>query len=132
MPNILAVQWGVGQVFLTMLWFSLFLIWVWLVISVLVDVLRSHDLGGWGKALWILLVIVLPYLGVLVYLIARGSRMQPIMVRFGLPAPDNTAQIQAAVLTHEQVEALAALAERRDQGLITAAEYVSQRAAILG
>jgi len=132
MPTILAVQWGVGQVFLTMLWLSLFVIWVWLVLSVLVDVLRSHDLGGWGKALWVLFVIVLPYLGVFVYLIARGSRMRPIMVRFGLPAPDDTAQIQAAVLTHEQVVALADVAQRRDQGLITAAEYVAQRAEILG
>jgi hypothetical protein len=132
MPMIVAAEWGGGQVFLSMLWLSLFVIWVWLVISVFVDVFRSPDLGGWAKALWVLFVIAAPYLGVLVYLIARGSQMQPIIVRFGLPTADNSASLLPPVLTHEQVEALALVAERRDQGLITAAEYVAQRQEILG
>ena len=64
--------WQVGEVFWSMLWFTLFFIWIWLLISVFADIFRSDDLGGWGKALWSLFVIVLPYLGVFVYLIARG------------------------------------------------------------
>jgi hypothetical protein len=67
--------WQVGEVFWSMLWFTLFFIWIWLLISVFADIFRSDDLGGWGKALWSLFVIVLPYLGVFVYLIARGHSM---------------------------------------------------------
>ena len=58
-----------------MLWFTLFFIWIWLLIVVFADIFRSHDLGGFAKFLWVVFVIVLPYLGVFVYLIARGHKM---------------------------------------------------------
>ena len=69
-------EFGTGQVFWSMLWFFLFFIWIWLLIVVFGDIFRSHDLSGWGKALWTIFVIFLPYLGVFVYLIARGHKMQ--------------------------------------------------------
>lgn len=68
-------EFGTGQVFLSMLYFFLFVIWIWLLVAVLSDVFRSPDLPGWGKALWSFLVIVLPLLGVLAYLIARGGAL---------------------------------------------------------
>ena len=71
----LAAEWGTGQVFLSMLYFFLFFIWIWLLIVVFADIFRSHDLSGWAKAAWTIFVIVLPYLGVFVYLIARGHKM---------------------------------------------------------
>jgi putative oligomerization/nucleic acid binding protein/phospholipase D-like protein len=65
--------------FLDVLWsivvFFAFVIWVWLLITVFVDVFRRHDLSGWGKAGWTVLLIVLPYLGVFIYLIAHGKEM---------------------------------------------------------
>ena len=65
--------------FLSVLWsmvvFFGFVIWIWLLIAVFADVFRRHDLSGWGKAGWTILVIVLPYLGVFIYLIAHGSEM---------------------------------------------------------
>src|SRR4249919_1025575 len=70
-----AGSFGTGQVFWSMLWFFLFFIWIWLLIVVFGDIFRSDDLGGWGKALWTIFVIVVPYLGVFVYLIARGRKM---------------------------------------------------------
>jgi hypothetical protein len=66
---------GTGQVFWSMLWFFLFFIWIWMLIAVFSDIFRSPDLSGWGKALWSIFIIVVPYLGVFVYLIARGHRM---------------------------------------------------------
>src|SRR5213083_1244051 len=66
---------GTGQVFLSMMYFFLFFIWIWLLIVVFGDIFRSHDLGGFAKALWVIFVIVVPYLGVFVYLIARGHKM---------------------------------------------------------
>ena len=63
------------DVFLTMLYFFLFIIWIWLLIMVFMDIFRSHDMGGVAKALWVIFIIILPFLGVLVYLIARGGKM---------------------------------------------------------
>ena len=72
----LGAEFGTGQVFWSMLWFFMFFIWIWLLIIVFGDIFRSPDLSGWGKALWTIFIIVLPYLGVFVYLIARGHKMQ--------------------------------------------------------
>ena len=71
----LAEDFGSGQVLWSMFYFFLFFIWIYLLIIVFSDIFRSDDLGGWAKALWVIFVIVLPYLGVFVYLIARGNKM---------------------------------------------------------
>jgi hypothetical protein len=68
-------EFGTGQVFWSMLWFFLFVIWIWLLIAIFSDIFRSPDLSGWGKAIWSIFVIFLPYLGVFAYLIARGGKM---------------------------------------------------------
>jgi len=60
---------------LTMLWFVIFVFWIMLVFQIIVDVFRSHDLSGGLKALWMIFIIFLPFLGVFVYLIARGGKM---------------------------------------------------------
>src|SRR5436190_10352927 len=70
-----ANEFGTGQVFWSMLWFVMFFIWLWLLIVVFGDIFRSHDLSGGGKAVWTIFVIVFPYLGVFVYLLARGHKM---------------------------------------------------------
>jgi len=130
MGTVPAMEWHVGEVFLSLVWFALFVIWVWLLIAVGVDVFASHDLSGLAKAAWILFLIVAPYLGVFVYLIARGNRMTPLHVRWGVPT--RAAPVAPrAVLTREQVEALDRLNADRDHQLIGAAEYRERRAAIL-
>ncbi|MFE0131778.1 SHOCT domain-containing protein [Streptomyces sp. NPDC059037] len=63
------------DVFLTMLWFFLWIMWLFLLFKVVADIFRDHELNGWWKALWLIFCIVLPYLGVLVYIIARGKGM---------------------------------------------------------
>jgi hypothetical protein len=63
------------DLFLLVLWFSLLISWFWLVITVFADIFRSHDLGGAGKALWIVFVVFFPFLGVVGYVIARGGQM---------------------------------------------------------
>ena len=73
---LLAYDYPLGGVLLSMLYFFLFFIWIWILITVFMDIFRSHDLGGWAKALWSIFVIIVPYLGVFVYLIARGGKMQ--------------------------------------------------------
>src|SRR3954449_1288620 len=72
---ILASEFGTGQVFWSFLWLFLWIIWIWMLVVVFTDIFRSQDLSGWAKALWTIFVLLLPYLGVLVYLIARGHKM---------------------------------------------------------
>ena len=90
----LLAEFGTGQVFWSMLWFFLFFIWIWLLIMVFSDVFRDHSLSGGVKALWIIFIILLPYLGVLVYLIARGKSMQERALK---QAADNEAQFRGYV-----------------------------------
>ena len=73
---VLAADWQVGEVFWAFIWFTLLFIWIWLAIMVFSDIFRSHDMGGWHKAAWVLGIIVFPYIGILVYLIVRGGKMQ--------------------------------------------------------
>ncbi len=71
----LAYEWGSGQVLWSMVWFALLLIWIYLLITIFADIFRSQDLSGGAKVAWILFVLIAPYLGVFVYLIARGNTM---------------------------------------------------------
>lgn len=64
------------DVFLSMLWFFLWILWIWLVVWILMDIFRSDDMGGWAKAGWTIMIVFLPLLGVLIYVIARGGKMQ--------------------------------------------------------
>jgi hypothetical protein len=64
------------DVFWTMIIFFCWVCWIWIVITVFIDLFRRHDIGGWGKAGWVVFVIVLPFLGVLVYLIAQHDGMR--------------------------------------------------------
>src|SRR5687768_18520343 len=66
---------SLGDILISMFWFTLLLVWIWLFITIVMDIFRDTDLSGWGKAAWVLFLIVIPWLGALVYLIARGRSM---------------------------------------------------------
>src|SRR5271169_3950497 len=68
-------------VFWTIFIFFLWVIWFWILITIIIDLFRSHDLSGWAKALWFIFILLLPLIGVLVYLIARGGKMHEHAVR---------------------------------------------------
>ncbi|MDH3704583.1 MAG: PLD nuclease N-terminal domain-containing protein [Acidimicrobiia bacterium] len=72
----LIAQFGTGQVLWSIFWFFLFFIWIMLLFHVFADIFRSPDLGGLAKTAWVIAVIVLPFLGVFIYVIARGDKMQ--------------------------------------------------------
>jgi len=75
----LGAEFSTSDVFWSMLAFFLFVIWIWLVVTLLSDAIRSPDLTGWGKAAWSLCIIVLPFLGTLAYLVVRGDTMSDRM-----------------------------------------------------
>ena len=130
----LAYDYPLLGIFWTMLWFFLFFIWIYLLILVFTDIFRSHDLSGWGKALWTIFVIVLPYLGVFVYLIARGHKMQE-------HANQAAQQQDAAVRQYVQSVAssdgggsaaeITKLADLRDKGVISEEDFQKGKAKIL-
>lgn len=72
---LLAADYPFLDVFWTIVIFFAWVIWIWTAITVLMDVFRRHDIGGWGKAAWTVFIIVVPFLGVLVYLIAQHEGM---------------------------------------------------------
>jgi Short C-terminal domain/Phospholipase_D-nuclease N-terminal len=130
---VIFAEFGTGQVFWSMLYFFLFFIWIWLLILVFGDIFRSRDLGGLAKALWVIFVIVVPYLGVFVYLIARGHKMSEHAME-AAKAQDaaQRAYIQSAAgAAPSTAEELARLADLKAQGVLSDAEYAQAKAKAL-
>jgi ABC-type transport system involved in cytochrome bd biosynthesis fused ATPase/permease subunit len=121
---VLAAEWGTGQVFWTLLWFFLWIIWFWLLIMVFTDIFRSRDLSGVAKALWSVFVILVPYLGVFIYLIVRGHRMGEHAAQDARERDAAFRQyVQDAANTSSPADELAKLAKLREDGTINDDEY---------
>lgn len=120
------------DLFWTMLWFFLFIAWISLLISILVDIFRS-DMGGFGKALWVVFVIILPFLGVLIYLIAHGGDMQKRAVDQAVTQQRaQQAYIQdAAGSGGSSADELEKLAGLHQKGVLTDGEFASQKSRVL-
>jgi Phospholipase_D-nuclease N-terminal/Short C-terminal domain len=128
----LLAEFGGGQVLWSMLWFFLFVIWIYLLIVVFTDIFRSDDLGGWSKALWVIFVVVLPYLGVFVYLIARGHKMQEHVVSDAKAQDAATRQYIQSVAASSPADEISRLADLKATGAITEAEFQAGKAKALG
>ena len=120
------------DLFWTMLVLFLWIAWFWLVITIFFDIFRSHDLGGWGKALWAIFIVILPFLGVLVYLIARGGSMQQRAIDAAAAQEKATREYIRDVSTEASpAEEITKLAALRDQGVLTDEEFQQQKAKLL-
>jgi hypothetical protein len=130
----LAYDYPLGGIFLSMLYFFLFFIWIWLLFVVFSDIFRSQDMSGWVKALRVIFVIVVPFLGVFVYLIARGGKMQQRSVRDAADqksAFDQYVRETAGTAGASTADQISELAGLKDKGIITEAEFESQKAKVL-
>jgi hypothetical protein len=120
------------DLFWAMLWFYLFFLWIWLLISLFADIFRSDDLSGWGKALWTIFIILLPFLGVLIYLIARGGSMQErTMAEMAAREKATRQYIQEVSSAPSTADELAKLAGLHQQGVLTDEEFARQKASLL-
>ena len=119
--------------FWTILEIFLWVLWIWVLIYVFIDIFRSHDLSGWARALWFLFVLFIPLIGVLVYLIARGGSMQERAQQQAQQADrDARAYIkEAAGPPATPADQLTKLADLRERGVITADEFEREKAKIL-
>jgi len=124
---LLNVFWTIFEVFLWVIWF-------WILITVFIDIFRSADLSGWGKALWFLFVLLIPLIGVLVYLIARGGSMHDRAAQ-QVQQEDAEArryiQQAAAESPASTADQLAKLADLRDRRVISDAEFDREKAKVL-
>ena len=133
MPLAASSSYPVLDVFWTMFQIFAFVIWFWLLFTVLMDVFRSSDLSGWGKAGWTIFVLVLPLIGILIYLIVRGRSMHQ-------RAAQQAAQQEEALRSYVQEAAgsspssadqLAKLADLRQRGVITSDEFEQEKSKVL-
>ena len=97
-----------GQALLTVLEFMLLILWIWLAITVITDLFRSHDLNGWKKAFWLVLIVLLPLFGVLIYVIARGDEMKAH---------------QLSDQRQQEIASIAELEDLKDRGILTDEEF---------
>jgi hypothetical protein len=124
-------QYPILDFFWTMLMFFLFIVWIWILITVFMDIFRSPDLNGGMKALWFIFVLVLPFLGVLVYLIARGQKMQEHRIN---DAQQSQAQMDAYIREtagSSTADELAKLADLKAKGVISDADFAAAKAKLL-
>jgi hypothetical protein len=131
--NVTAYDYPILGLFWTMLWLFLWIAWIVLLFRVFADIFRSKDLGGWGKALWSIFVILVPFLGVFLYIIVRGRAMTDRDIE---QAKAQEAAFQAYVKDAAgtgggTAEELAKLADLKERGIITDAEFAQQKAKLL-
>ncbi len=118
--------------FWTILEIFLWVLWIWILIYVFIDIFRSHDLSGWAKALWFLFVLFIPLIGVLVYLIARGGEMHERAVRQAEQQDrEFRSYVKDAAGSQTTADQLTKLADLRDRGVITAEEFEREKAKVL-
>jgi hypothetical protein len=123
---------GLWDVFLSMFWFMLLFAWIALLIHIFSDLFRDRSLGGGAKALWTLLLVFLPWLGVLIYLIARGNSMNE-RTREAAQAQEESmrAYVRDAAGTPSAADELKKLGDLRASGVITPEDYEAAKAKVL-
>jgi ABC-type multidrug transport system fused ATPase/permease subunit len=130
--TMLASTYPILDIFLTMLEVFLFIIWIYLIFVVFLDIFRSHDMGGLAKALWVIGLIIFPFLGVFIYLIARGGKMHERAAQAAQAQQQAfNAYVQDAAGSNT-ADQLATLADLKEKGALTEDEFAAQKAKILG
>ena len=128
----LAYTYPLLSIFWTMLEFFLFFLWIWLLIVVFMDIFRSHDMGGLAKALWVIFLIILPFLGVLIYLIARGGSMHERAAQAAQAQQKAFDEyVRHTASSSSGADELSKLADLKAKGVITDAEFDAQKAKLL-
>ena len=128
----LAYDYPLLGIFWSMFIFFLWFAWIILLFRVFADIFRSDDLGGFAKALWSIFVLLVPFLGVFIYVVARGHSMtQRDIDRARSNEAEFRSYVQSAAGTGGSADELAKLAQLRDSGVLTEAEFADQKAKIL-
>jgi hypothetical protein len=128
----IAADYPLLELFWTMLWFFLWIAWIVLLFRTIADIFRSRDLGGGGKALWTIFVVVAPFLGVFVYLIARGNAMHERDYEHAQAQEQAfRSYVQDAASPSSSADELVKLADLKERGVLSEAEFQAQKAKLL-
>jgi hypothetical protein len=128
MPVLADADFSVGEFLLWLVWIFLFVVWFWLLITIFSDLFRRHDMNGWIKALWVIFVIIMPFLGILIYLLVYNRGMAERNVK---QAQAQAEQLRQVVGTGSADE-LTKLEQLKTEGKLTDDEYQKMRARIIG
>jgi len=120
-----------GQVLLTVLEIFLFVAWFWILVTIIGDLFRDHEVSGWGKALWVLFLVLLPILGTLIYLIARGEGMRERAIKEQAEARSHFESYVRETAGSSPVDELHKLSELKQRGDLSQAEFEQAKAKLL-
>jgi ABC-type multidrug transport system fused ATPase/permease subunit len=120
-------SWSLGDALLLTIEIFLFVIWIWIFVSIVVDLFRDHELGGFSKALWLLFLILIPFFSALVYLIARGNGMRDRAIKEASDIQKAQNQYIRDVAT-SPVDDLAKLNELKEKGVLSQEEFDKAKA----
>ncbi|MGA7398111.1 MAG: SHOCT domain-containing protein [Solirubrobacterales bacterium] len=121
-----------GEALLTTLAIFFFVIWIWIVITILMDLFRDHEVSGWAKAVWVLFLIFIPFLTALIYLIARGSGMRDRAIKEQADAKKHFDEYVRETAVASPVDELHKLDQLKQSGGLTDEEYSKMKAKIVG
>lgn len=121
-----------GQGLLTVLSIFFFVIWIWILITILSDLFRDHELSGWWKAVWVLFLVFIPFLTALIYLIARGNGMRERTIKAQADAKKEFDSYVRQTAGASTADELSKLADLKAKGTISEEEFQAQKAKLLG
>jgi hypothetical protein len=121
-----------GELLLIALEIFFFVIWIWILITILTDLFRDHELSGWWKALWVLFLVFIPFLTALVYLIARGSGMRDRTIKAQAEAKQHfDSYVRQQAHGASPADELHKLNELKEKGALSAEEFDKAKAKLL-
>ncbi len=125
---------GLGDVIVSMFWFMLLVVWIWMIIAIFGDIFRDHELSGVAKALWTFFIIIIPWLGALVYLIVRGRSMNERALQAAKANDERTRAYvrDVAGTSTSTADELRKLNELRSEGVLSEEDYEKAKAKTLG
>lgn len=131
----LLADWTFGDAFLTILSIFFFVVWIWILFTIISDLFRDHELSGWAKAAWIIVLLILPYLGAFIYLITRGSGMRDRAIKEQAEVKkhfDEYVRQQAGGGGGSAVDELNKLSDLKTKGDISDEEFARMKAKLVG
>ena len=121
-----------GEAILLALEIFFFVVWIWILVTILTDLFRDHELSGWGKAAWVLFLVVVPFITALIYLIARGEGMRERTIRAQAEAKQHMDSYIREQAHSSPADELHKLHELQEKGAITSDEFERAKAKLLG
>jgi len=121
-----------GDLLLLVVEIFLFVIWIWILFAIIGDLFRDHELSGWAKAIWIVALVFLPFLGALIYLVARGTGMRERTIKAQAEAKQHFDEYVREQAHTSPADELHKLNELREKGALSQVEFDQAKAKLLG